>query len=92
MDKRLKQLRGAYKAQHISKKKFEQERAQLQTEMEGKIARKFVNNKKWRKPEYDKASAELAQTSNQALVQTQGQLQNAKGNDCKLSMREELNS
>ncbi len=87
LDKRLKQLRGAYKAQHISKKKFEQERAQIQTEMEGKIAR-VREQTEVAKAEYDKASADLAQTS-QALVQTQGQLQNAKGSIQSLGQKNE---
>jgi myosin heavy subunit len=87
LDKRMKQLRGAYKAQHISKKKFDQERAQLQTEMEGKIL-KVREQEKVAKAEYDKASAELAQTS-QALVQTEGQLKNAKGSIQALGQKNE---
>jgi chromosome segregation ATPase len=78
LDKRMKQLRSAYKAQNISKKKFEQRRAQIQTEYEGKIA-KIREQQAVAKAEFDRASAELAET-NRALVQTQGQLQNAKGN------------
>ncbi len=87
LDKRIKQLRGAYKAQHISKKKFEQERAQIQTEMDGKIAQIREKNER-AKAEFDRASAELAQTS-QALVQTQGQLQNAKGSITALGKQKE---
>lgn len=75
--KRMEQLRGAYKAQHISRKKFEQERLQLQTEMDGRLARVRQETADAR-AEYDRASAQLAQTS-QALAQTQGQLENAKG-------------
>ena len=85
LDQRLKQLRSAYKAQHISKKKFEQERVQLQTEMEGKIA-KVREQKQVAQAEFDRASAELAQTHN-ALVQTEGQLQNAKGNIASLDAK-----
>lgn len=77
LDKRMKQLRDSYKAQHISKKKFEQDRAQLQSEMEGKISKVREQNA-IAKAEFNKASAELQETS-RALTQTQGQLENAKG-------------
>jgi myosin heavy subunit len=87
LDKRLKQLRSAYKAQNISKKKFEQERAQIQTDYEGKIA-KVRDQKAQAKAEYDKAQAELAETQN-ALVKTEGQLQNAKGNIASLNAKTE---
>jgi chromosome segregation ATPase len=87
LDKRLKQLRSAYKAQNISKKKFEQERAQIQTEYEGKIA-KVRDQQRVAKAEYDKASAELAETQN-ALVKTQGQLDSAKGNIASLNAKTE---
>ncbi|RYZ76450.1 MAG: microtubule-binding protein [Proteobacteria bacterium] len=84
LDKRMKQLRDSYKAQNITKKKFEQQKAKLQEEMEGKISQ--VREATARKQaELEQAEQALAQTNSAlsqtkgALAQTEGQLNQAKG-------------
>lgn len=62
LETRMKQLRNSYKAQKITKKKFEQQQAAIQKELDAKISNLSRANEKT-KEELALASRELAATS-----------------------------
>lgn len=94
LDKRMKQLRDSYKAQKISAKKFEQQKAALQNEMENKIDAVRAQTAR-KQAELQAKEQELAETNNtlnatnKALAQTEGQLNQAKGSIAALGQEKE---